>query len=184
MNLSNQKSDYWLWENKIPMKKIKDINSKIKNLNSFGQDSPASSFKNAKVKVIEYSDIENYLHPYIKNIYSINEQVFGYNVYPPFFFTCNYNTYDAKQKSEYDWHVDESHNHVFDIKLTALFNLSEKKYKGGEFSLFKNKNTIVQNFNKPGDILLFKSYISHKVNPVLKGIRNTLTIFLTGPKFI
>jgi PKHD-type hydroxylase len=176
------RSDYWLWENKISIKEIKEINNKIKNSISLGQDIPASSFKNAEVKIIEYSNIQSLMQSYIKNIYSINEQIFGYNLYPPFFFTCNYNTYDFKQKSEYDWHVDESQNHVFDIKLTAIFNLSEKKYEGGEFSLFKNKNNIVQNFNKPGDILLFKSYVPHKVNPILKGIRNTLTIFLTGPR--
>jgi len=33
-------------------------------------------------------------------------------------------------------------------------------------------------------MLVFKSYLVHRVTPVLKGARKTLTVFLTGPKFI
>ena len=40
---------------------------------------------------------------------------------------------------------------------------------------------VVKEF-KPGTLLLFKSYINHKVTPVLSGVRKTLTLLATGPK--
>jgi len=63
--------------------------------------------------------------------------------------------------------------------------LSEKKYEGGEFQIFESENPeTIFNFSKGGDMLLLKSSILHRVNPVTKGIRKSLTIFLEGPKFI
>ena len=53
-----------------------------------------------------------------------------------------------------------------------------------EFFLYFGKPVLINKFSKPGDIIMFKSSIYHKVNPVTKGSRNTLAFFLKGPRFI
>ena len=92
----------------------------------------------------------------------------------------NYNVY--KEGAEYSWHSDGSdHSHNFDQKYTVLINLSEQPYEGGEFDLFDNGPQEMK-FTS-GDILMFTSHMPHRVRPVTKGERITLTYWMVGPKF-
>ena len=94
----------------------------------------------------------------------------------------NYNSYEVG--TEYNWHIDAvPGDPVRDIKLTALLNLSEEKYDGGELVLFRAKEITCREFNTPGSAIIFPSFINHKVNKVVSGSRHTLAIWLSGPKF-
>ena len=71
-----------------------------------------------------------------------------------------------------------------DIKLTVLINISDSFFSGGEFNLLNSNNpTLVHELNNPGSMVIFNSFTLHRVNPVTKGIRKTLTIFVKGPAF-
>ncbi len=59
-------------------------------------------------------------------------------------------------------------------------NLSENKYQGGDLSIYTCGKI---DFSEPGDILIFKSFMSHKVDKLLKGSRKTLSIWMEGPCF-
>lgn len=174
--------DYWVWQNRIPSKQIIELNKKIDGLTSEDQDNKADTTKIADVKILSLDLLEENLKPYLVNLYSVNEYNFGYNLYPYFYNKCNYTVYNDFEKGEYDWHIDQSGNNFHDIKLTAILNISEKAYEGGEFKIFQGTEQTIDKFSKPGDIIVFKSYINHKVTPVTKGTRKTLTIFLKGPK--
>jgi len=93
------------------------------------------------------------------------------------------NIYDEKNKGEYEMHTDgEDFDKNYTVKLTLLLNLSEKKYEGGKFSIFAHANLHeVKEFNEPGTLLMFPSYVPHKVSPVTKGQRISGTFFITGP---
>ena len=41
----------------------------------------------------------------------------------------------------------------------------------------------IKQLNIPGNAIMLKSHLNHKVLPVTKGERNTLTFFICGPKF-
>jgi PKHD-type hydroxylase len=58
-----------------------------------------------------------------------------------------------------------------------------EQYEGGQFQLFNTNEYEVKELNIPGNVVMFKSYINHRVLPVTKGQRRTLAIFLKGPKF-
>ena len=62
-------------------------------------------------------------------------------------------------------------------------NLSEDNYNGGELILFKGKEVECKEFNLPGSAVVFPSFTNHKVNKLTSGNRNTLAIWMTGPKF-
>jgi PKHD-type hydroxylase len=185
MIIPKNKYDCWLWKKIMPLSVIKKINNKIKKNKSISNDIPATNvIKTSKVKVLDYNIIEEDLLQFIKRVYLVNNNEFGYNLHYPFFEFFHFNEYSFKDKAEYGWHHDESIHLHGDIKLTLLINISEKKYEGGVFELFNNGNHHPIDFNDVGDMLVFKSHLVHRVTPVLKGIRKTLTIFLTGPKFI
>ena len=64
------------------------------------------------------------------------------------------------------------------MKLTCLLNLSEEPYEGGDFYLAVNKEKL--EFGS-GDGLVFTSLIAHKITPITKGERISLTYWGDGP---
>lgn len=91
------------------------------------------------------------------------------------------NHYHNSYEGEYDWHIDFVYQEPYDMKLTVLMNVSQEPYEGGEFSLFHNGEERVDLLDKTGSILVFPSWIPHRVLPVTSGIRQTIAMFLTGP---
>ena len=88
----------------------------------------------------------------------------------------NYNVYG--ENGEYNWHIDRQTRGIEDMKLTCLLNLSEEPYEGGDFYLAVNKEKL--EFGS-GDGLIFTSLIAHKITPVIKGERISLTYWGDGP---
>ena len=112
-----------------------------------------------------------------------NRENYGYDIFDfDDDMVLNFNTYEKNQ--EYDWHNDSDPSNFSDLKLTVLINISDKKFTGGDFLLLTSRQpTAVPELNNPGSMVVFNSFVLHKVNPVLKGTRKTLTIFVKGPSF-
>ena len=183
--------NYYYFKNYFNDSKIKEINDFIENnFDDFeeaihGAKNDDGSFKkNSSVKIISWKKIKHFFSELESKLYLANQKHFGYDLYnmnDNVFVLLN--TYDSKNKGSYDWHRDASRSNVFDTKLTVLINLSTENYEGGQFELFDGGHSEISALNKPGNAIMFKSYINHRVLPVTKGERRTLTIFLKGPKF-
>tara|TARA_R110000796_G_scaffold124036_1_gene238429 strand:- start:420 stop:959 length:540 start_codon:yes stop_codon:yes gene_type:complete len=177
------KFDFFLYKKKLNIIDIKNISIAINKYQKIDHvDNPAKDvIKTASVKVVEYGSIKKELKQLIDLVYNTNNEHFGYDLYKLFdSHTINLNEYLPNKDVGYDWHMDYVKAHSKDIKLTVLVNLSEKKYKGGELSIFSCGKV---DFFEPGDILIFKSFMPHKVNKILKGKRKTLSIWMEGPCF-
>ena len=160
---------------------IEKNHTAIEKFDAVAKDENNVSKKKTNTLLIEWEKIKNIIGGLESSVHSYNEHNFGY-LLSPFndLSKCLLNVYDSKNKSEYGWHHDSSRSDIFDVKLTVLVNLSDK-YTGGKFCLFNGEERVVEEF-KPGALLLFRSYINHKVTPVLSGVRKTLTLLATGPK--
>ena len=112
-----------------------------------------------------------------------NNNFFGFDLHPlTSLKKLNYNSYE--EGTEYNWHIDAvPRDAVRDIKLTALLNLSEESYEGGELVLFRGNEIICKEFNTPGSAIIFPAFTNHKVNKIISGKRHTLAIWMSGPKF-
>jgi PKHD-type hydroxylase len=146
-------------------------------------DEPADNVKKtSRVGVMQYGELKQDVDRIVNIVYDINLYNFGFDLYQPNNFTTMlYNEYDAYYKGEYSWHGDGVLKEQYDIKLTALLNCSDTEYEGGEFKLFINGEWPITEFNKPGSLLVFPSWIQHKVTPVTSGIRKSMALFFTGP---
>tara|TARA_A100001234_G_C12543758_1_gene350048 strand:- start:108 stop:650 length:543 start_codon:yes stop_codon:yes gene_type:complete len=163
---------------------IKEINKVIKSNFVEGKDDFAvDSQKTSDVKFIYLGKIQKYILPFIDFCLMANNNYFSFDLHPlTSLKKLNYNSYEVG--TEYNWHIDAVPNdNVRDIKLTALLNLSEEPYEGGELVLFRANEIICTEFNKPGTGIIFPSFINHKVNKIISGKRHTLAIWLSGPKF-
>lgn len=174
------KYTYYFIKNILNLTEIKKINSLIKEKGIlFNKQAP--TIKTSIAKEILYSEIDK-----IKNIkeiiYWVNREAFGFNIYTNIKDDFIHNTYSSDKKGQYKWHSDgEFYSSNYTIKLTALINLSEKKYEGGSFYIFDGVPLKVKEFDEPGSLVVFPSYFLHKVTPVTKGIRYSGVLFITGP---
>ena len=161
---------------------VKEINKEIrKNIRQKEPlDAAASAIKVGSFFHIPCLSLTELLHPWLKQCQVINKKVFGYDIFWNFpVESFNYNVYD--KSGEYDWHTDVTKNKVRDIKLTCLLNLSEETYEGGEFRTIGKPNENIKFTSGMG--LIFNPLIAHKVTPVTKGKRITLTYWGIGPSW-
>jgi hypothetical protein len=85
----------------------------------------------------------------------------------------------------FNWHIDTIllSDSQLDRKITVICLLNnQEEFKGGEFEL-RFKSELHAPVLTKGTLIAFPSFISHRVAPVMQGIRYTATLWLTGPKF-
>jgi PKHD-type hydroxylase len=120
-------------------------------------------------------------------IQAVNEKFYNFNLngYPKF----QYTTYNAEDNGHYNWHMDMimGKQEIQDpeprkLSLTLLLN---DTFKGGEFCINAGveENPDIPQMKK-GRIILFPSFMIHRVAPVTMGTRRSLVVWVLGPKFV
>jgi PKHD-type hydroxylase len=83
--------------------------------------------------------------------------------------------------SHYSWHMDIGQGHAVRRKISIAVQLSDPKdYEGGDFEFMLRADKTVVPRNK-GAVVLFPSFMLHKVTPVTKGLRKSLVAWVSGP---
>ena len=185
MLVDNKSSDMYSTYNThvfscFTIEQVKEINKEIKK-HIFQKEPSAKVAKNTS-KIGEFFNVPCFplmelLHPWLYECQIINKDVFGYDIDWHFHLDMfNYNVYGIN--GEYGFHIDAIGPRKIDLKLTCILNLSEEPYEGGSFFKINEKEEI--KFDS-GMGLIFNSLIAHKVTPVTKGERITLTYWGEGP---
>ena len=134
------------------------------------------------------------IHPYIKQA---NRNA-GWNFNWDWSEACQFTKYKPGQY--YDWHCD-GWERVYEKegptkgkirKLSVTVSLSnEKDYEGGELEFdFRNKDPykkrnvrVCKDILPKGSLVVFPSFIWHRVKPVTKGVRYSLVVWNLGYPF-
>ena len=209
MNLTNY---YWYFKSAIPEHICDDIvkyghqlQDQMAVTGGFGDVKKLNVKQTKDLKKKRNSDIVwmndrwiyNEIHPYI---YSANVNA-GWNFQWDHSESCQFTKY--KKGQYYDWHSDSwdkpyiredirdpSHNKI--RKLSVTVSLSDPKdYKGGELEFdFRNldpdKKRNVKKCTEilpKGSLVVFPSFVWHRVCPVKSGERNSLVIWNLGYPF-
>ena len=93
--------------------------------------------------------------------------------------------YDADYQGKYDWHHDVFWENPknFDRKLTIVVQLSDPiDYSGGSFE-FLEVPTPGNEIKPKGSILIFPSYLQHRVTQLTAGTRYSLVSWVRGPRW-
>jgi PKHD-type hydroxylase len=111
----------------------------------------------------------------------------GYNSF-------QYTEYDGEKTGKYDFHMDtflgtgeiqdgEQHE-CRKLSLTMLLNEQGVDFEGGDFQINQGREDVSEIVpTKKGRIILFPSFLIHRVTPVTKGKRKSLVTWIEGPKF-
>ena len=110
-----------------------------------------------------------------------NKNAFGFNAdYMPY---PQFGTYG--KDDFYDWHYDVNWEQdlAYDRKLSIVIQLSSPEhYEGGDFE-FQGGLPQVEGFRERGSVLVFPSYLTHRVTKVTKGVRHSLVNWMEGPRW-
>lgn len=112
---------------------------------------------------------------------SSNRTNFGFDIVSPF--DIQFTEYHGTKNGKYDWHHDVRLNHQmpYDRKLSVVIQLSDRAdYEGGEFefSTVQHPGAV---FDPRGSLLIFPSFLQHRVLPVTTGVRYSLVTWVEGP---
>ena len=206
MNLQHY---YWYFKSAVPERICDDIvrygkslQDKMATTGGFGDPKTLSKkqIKDLKTKrdsnIVWMNDkwIYKEIHPFV---HQANANA-GWNFQWDFSESCQFTKYNKNQY--YDWHCDswekpyENGDTKGKIrKLSVTVSLSdEKDYKGGELEFdFRNldpdkkRNTrICKDILPKGSLVVFPSFVWHRVKPVKKGSRYSLVIWNLGRPFV
>ena len=116
------------------------------------------------------------------------------------FYNFDLNGYDSMQYTEYydyesgkyDFHMDTIMDTTIDFKdvevrklsMTLVLNEPGVDFEGGAFEINNGRESDPMKVEAPrGRIILFPSFMLHRVAPVTKGTRKSLVVWVLGPKF-
>ena len=201
---------YWYFQSAIPPKICDDIikygldqqeqtalTGNLKSDKELTDKETKNLSKKRKSNVVWMNDkwIYKEIHPYI---HQANANA-GWNFDWDFSESCQFTKYKLNQF--YDWHCDswpkpydkpESPNSHGKIrKLSVTVSLSdETEYEGGDFEFdFRssedgsNQPQICKEIRPKGSVVVFPSFVWHRVNPVTSGTRYSLVIWNLGWPF-
>jgi hypothetical protein len=105
---------------------------------------------------------------------------------------AQYATY--KESSHFEWHVDyapATNAQAIERKITVILELSNSsEYSGGRLELLSDWAAADRPSTNPmenatsGSIVVFPSLTPHRVTPVLRGERRTITSWIVGPPLL
>jgi len=93
-----------------------------------------------------------------------------------------YAIYDGSEGGHFDWHVDQG-DLIKSRKLSLSLQLTDpSEYDGCELQLHGERRIETAPKSR-GTVVVFPSYVLHRVTPITRGIRRALVVWTTGPKF-
>jgi PKHD-type hydroxylase len=91
--------------------------------------------------------------------------------------------YKSADEGHYDWHMDAgAPKDGIQRKLSISILLSDpSEFEGGELQFKGIEDQKI--LTKQGSIVVFPSFVEHKVTPVTKGVRYSAVTWASGPSF-
>jgi PKHD-type hydroxylase len=180
----------WTWaykHNAFSDEEIKKIISTAKKL-------PAEEAKVAGDKKSKHRESEvKWIHNTDNNLWildrvafemeTLNNQFYNFNLYG--FNSLQFTSYSPG--GYYKWHMDTilgpQTNPEPPRKLSATILLNDN-YEGGQFEFYTGYTDKAETPElKKGSIVVFPSFMYHRVAPVTKGTRHSLVAWCLGPQF-
>lgn len=145
----------------------------------FSTASNAASLRTSQITWLTDQELQDRLWHYVNQA---NHAAFGCDVTNHA--DLQFTSYHGHQAGHYDWHNDVKWHgtETVDRKLSVTVQLSDPdSYEGGQFEF--DELTTSLDLRRQGSVLIFPSFVRHKVSPVIRGTRHALVAWFTGPRW-
>ena len=183
--------EFYTFPNVIPSNVIDKINSISNNYpqqdGKVGDGEIDPNIRRSIIKILEYTPSNNWLYDgLLHHIYQANDKMWNFSI-DSFNDNIQYTEYYEADNGTYDWHLDIDQA-PYPRKLSIVIQLSDsKEYEGGDLeisSMHHPPNTQITKIPKrKGQMVVFPSFLAHRVTPVTKGIRKSLVWWVGGFPF-
>lgn len=144
-----------------------------------------NSIRRSVIKWVPETESNIWLYNKLQNIiHKVNSQVYRFDL-RGWGDSIQYTEYSETYKGKFDWHLDNGPNEVSHRKLSISVQLSEESdYEGGDFQTFPIIDQDRKSLSKSlGSLIIFPSFIPHRITPVTKGTRRSLVWWVGGAPF-
>lgn len=92
-----------------------------------------------------------------------------------------YTEYYDHEKGHYDWHMDIGYGNLSQRKISVTVQLSDgDEYEGGDLQLWPGGTYPLVAPRGKGNVVIFPSFMMHRVTPVTRGTRKSFVLWLGG----
>jgi PKHD-type hydroxylase len=182
-----QTINYGYWDDQFTDSELDWLQKKALNANTTATVGDVATYKqNLDIRRtdIAWLDVNvetQYIYDKIANIVALsNVQWFKYDI-TGLDGLMQLGNYKSVDEGKYDWHIDKGS--VYTRKLSVIVQLTcPTVYAGGDLQLFCSSNPLTVE-KKRGRVVVFPSWVLHRVTPVVSGSRQSLVAWVTGPSF-
>lgn len=185
-SLAIGENNFSTWENGFTdeqLKRICEIGDSLELSSASVSDGIVdNSIRMTKTGWIQLNDETMFIYDTLGFIArQLNGQFFDFDLFG-FAEDLQYTVYNDNG-DKYDWHLDRGMSTGAPRKLSLVLQLSDpSEYEGGDLELYIGPEPVVVT-KQYGLLTAFPSFVLHRVTPVTAGIRKTLVVWLSGPKF-
>jgi PKHD-type hydroxylase len=188
-NPVNQTNYYWFQEGftseelSLIERQVTEIPFQIAQTEQGGQAAGENlDARNSSVKWIPFSENTNWIYDKIGLMaYEANKEMYNFdlNFMPE---QIQYTEYYGTDKGHYDWHMDiGSQGFMPSRKLSVTVQLSgPDEYDGGDLQFWTGGQYPISGPKGKGNVVIFPSFLLHRVTPVVKGTRKSFVLWLGG----
>ena len=178
------RQQFHIWQSALSKEQIIEIlnlvdNNSLLNAPVFSSSKSIQKKRSSKIYWINESWVQKLLWEYILEA---NKKTFHVDVINKS--EIQFTEYRSHEGGKYDWHHDVNWNaqEGLDRKLSISIQLSDKTdYLGGDFE-FEEINSSMD-FKGIGTVIIFPSYLRHRVTKVTSGTRRSLVAWFYGPNW-
>lgn len=182
--------NYYYYKNNLTddeIERIIEISKKFKPIQGNIGGNVDLSYRVSKITWLPQNDETKFIYDKIINcIKDANKNMWNFNITNVKEF-IQFTEYDGDveegKEGHYDWHMDFGDS-ASNRKISLSVQLSdENDYEGGEFEFMINRS-IIKAPKEKGTVIVFPSYLLHRVKKVTKGKRRSLVFWIHGPPFV
>ena len=185
----NQTNYYWFQEGFTPEELLK-IETQVAELpfqvavtEQGGQEKGENlDSRSSSIKWIPFSEDTKWIYDKIGTMaYEANKEMYNFdlNFMPE---QIQYTEYYGTDKGHYDWHMDiGSQGFMPSRKLSVTVQLSgPDEYDGGDLQFWTGGQYPISGPKGKGNVVIFPSFLLHRVTPVITGTRKSFVLWLGG----
>lgn len=145
-------------------------------------ENPANTVRKSNIRWVPYSDDFNWVYDRLMGyITEANNALWDFNLHTVID-QIQYTEYQGNG-GHYDWHLDIGPNSINHRKVSVVVQLSNPDdYVGGDLELHPG-NTSFAVPRKKGAVVVFPSFLLHRVTPLTSGLRRSLVLWAGGEPY-
>lgn len=151
-------------------------------IESTKDDEVRNEYRRSTIRWMHHLDSTHWIYERLGNLINEANEVWAFDLIG-FGESIQYTEYHHEVQGTYNWHVDVGGGMLSTRKISIVVQLDgPEDYEGGDFQVKRGAGE--ETFPKiKGAVMMFPSYMLHRVTPVTAGLRRTAVLWATGPSF-